>query len=530
MVKFVSSEEAVNLIQDGMTTATVGFTLMGVAEEILSEIERSFLQKGSPKSLTLLHAAGQSDTKNGLEHFAHEGLLKRIIGSHWGFAPQISRLIQDNKIEAYALPQGRIVNLYKAMGGGAPGLLSPIGLNTFVDPRVEGGKMNLRTQNCEHLVELLEVNKRPYLFYKAIPVDIAIMRGTTADENGNITMEEEAVKLEALSAALAAHRFGGMVIVQVKRVAKRGSFHPKEIIVPGIFVDAVVVVKSPENHHRQTAGTVFDPSYNGDIKTPEASFQSIPLNIRKVIGRRAIQEVKPGAIINLGTGIPGDTVGHIGAEEGILNDLVLTVESGTIGGIPEGGTDFGIARNPEAIINHMDQFDFYTGCGVDVTFMGAAEVDKEGNVNASKFGSRVAGCGGFIDITQMAKKVVFCLSFTVGRSDINVEDGRLKIKKDGLPKKFLPRVNQISFSGEFANQRSQRVLYVTERAVFELTSEGLTLTEIAPGVDLYHDVLEKMQFKPKINPHLKQMSSEIFQQGPMGLNTEFTYGGIVREG
>ncbi len=523
MVKFVSSEEAVSLIQDGMTIATVGFTLMGVAEEILSEIERSFLQKGSPNSLTLLHAAGQSDTKNGLEHLAHEGLLKRVIGSHWGLAPRMSRLIQDNKIEAYALPQGRIANLYKAMGEGAPGLLSPIGLNTFVDPRLEGGKMNLRTQNCQNLVELLKVNKKPYLFYRTIPIDIAIMRGTTADENGNVTMEEEAVELEALSAALATRRFGGKVIVQVKRIAKRGSFHPKEIVVPGIFVDAVVTAKSPENSHRQTAGTSFDPSYSGDIKTPEASLPSIPLNIRKVIGRRAIQEIKPGAIINLGTGIPGDTVGHIAAEEGILDDLVLTVESGTIGGIPEGGTDFGIARNPEAIINHMDQFDFYTGCGVDVTFMGAAEVDEEGNVNVSKFGSGVAGCGGFIDITQMAKKVVFCLSFTVGKSDINVEDGRLKIKKDGLPKKFLPRVNQITFSGEFAKMRSQRVLYVTERAVFELTTEGLTLTEIAPGVDLHHDVLEKMQFKPKINPHLKQMSSKIFQQDAMGLRTKFIY-------
>lgn len=523
MAKFVTSKQAVELIKDGMSIATVGFTMLGVAEEILQQIEKSFLEKGTPRNLTLIHAAGQSDTKNGIEHFAHEGLLKRVIGSHWGFAPKIARLIYENKVEAYALPQGRIANLYKAIAGGAPGLLSPIGLNTYVDPLLGGAKINERTRKCEDIVERVQIGGKTYLLYKAIPIDIAIIRGTCADERGNISCKEEAVKLEALSAALATRRFGGKVIAQVKWLSKKGTLHPKDIAVPGIFVDAVVLAQNQEKTHRQTFSSFYDPSLCGDLKAPEVSFKPIPFNLRKIIGRRAIMEITPGAVINLGTGIPGDTIGPIAAEEGILSDLVLTVESGTIGGIPGGGVDFGISKNPEAIINHMDQFDFYTGSGVDITFMGAAEVDREGNVNVSRFGSRVAGCGGFIDITQMAKKVVFCLSFTVGKTVIDVEDGKLKIVEDGKPAKFPPRVSHITFSGKQAKDAGQKVLYVTERAVFELRTEGLTLTEIAPGVSLEKDILDKMQFKPKIAPKLKEMDSGIFLKQPMNIKNTLSF-------
>jgi propionate CoA-transferase len=427
----------------------------------------------------------------------------------------MAKLVYENKIEAYALPQGRIANLYKAMAGGAPGLLSPIGLDTYVDPEIEGGKANELTRGCEDIVERVRIGDRTYLLYKKIPIDVVLMRGTCADEKGNISMQEEAVKLEALSAALATRRFGGKVIVQVKWLTKQGSLHPKEIVIPGIFVDAVVLAQNQEITHRQTATNFYDPSFCGDIKAPEITFQPIPLNLRKIIGRRAILEITPGATVNLGTGIPGDTIGPIAAEEGVLSHFILTVESGTIGGIPGGGIDFGLSRNPDAIINHMDQFDFYTGCGVDITFMGAAEVDSKGNVNVSKFGGRVAGCGGFIDITQRAKKVVFCFSFTVGKIAIETSNGKLKILQDGKSGKFLPRVNHITFSGGRAKEMGQKVLYVTERAVFELRPEGLTLMEIAPGVNLEKDILGKMQFKPKIAPKLKEMDKKIFLKGAM---------------
>jgi len=521
MAEFLTSKEAVEWIKDEARVALVGFTMLGVAEDVLQQIEQSFLEKGTPRNLTIIHAAGQSDTKNGIEHLAHEGLVKRIIGSHWGLAPRMTKLIYENKVEAYALPQGRIANLYKAMAGGAPGLLSSIGLGTYVDPEIEGGKVNERTRKCEDIVERVRIGDKTYLLYKQVPIDVVLIRGTCADEKGNISMEEETVKLEALSAALATRRFGGKVIVQVKWLTKEGSLHPKKIVVPGIFVDAVVLARNQEVTHRQTATSFYDPSFCGDIKAPEITFQPIPLNLRKIIGRRAILEITPGATVNLGTGIPGDTIGPIAAEEGILPHLILTVESGTIGGIPGGGVDFGLSRNPDAVINHMDQFDFYTGCGVDITFMGAAEVDREGNVNVSKFGDRVAGCGGFIDITQMAKKTVFCFSFTVGKMAIETSDGKLKILQDGEPAKFLPRVNHITFSGKRAKSMGQKVFYVTERAVFELRPEGLTLIEIAPGVDLEKDILGKMRFKPKIAPRLKEMDTKIFSEEPMGIREIF---------
>ncbi len=521
MVEFLTSKDVVNWIEDNSTLALVGFTMLGVAEDILREIERRFLESGTPRNLTVIHAAGQSDTQNGIEHLAHEGLLKRIIGSHWGLAPRMARLIYQNKVEAYALPQGRIANLYKVMAGGAPGLLSPIGLDTYVDPDIGGGKINDKTKKCENIVEKIKIDGKDYLFYKKIPIDFVLIRGTVADEKGNISMKEEAVKLEALSAALACHHFGGKVIAQVKWITTKGSLHPKEITLPGIFVDAVVMAKNQEETHRQTATSFYDPSLCGEIKTPEMTFQPIPLSIRKIIGRRAIMEIAPGAIVNLGTGIPGDTIGPIAAEEGILSEFILTVESGTIGGIPGGGIDFGVSRNPEVIINHMDQFDFYTGTGVDITFMGAAEIDQEGNVNVSRFGSRVAGCGGFIDITQMAKKVVFCFTFTVGEISADYSSGKLKILQDGKPLKFVPQVNHITFSGKRAKNVGQKVVYVTERAVFELRPEGFTLIEIAPGVDLKKDILDKMSFEPKIAPELREMNSRIFLEEPMGIATNF---------
>jgi propionate CoA-transferase len=334
-------------------------------------------------------------------------------------------------------------------------------------------------------------------------------------------MEDEAIKLEAISVAQATKRFGGKVVVQVKNYAKRGTLHPKQVVIPGIYVDHIIVVEDPAANHRQTSCTLYDPVFSGDTKIPVDQIKSLPLDVRKIIGRRAVCELFPSAIVNLGTGIPGDTIGSVSSEEGILDDIVLTVESGVIGGVPMGGADFGIAKNAEAILEHPYQFDYYNGRGVDITYMGAAEIDMYGNVNVSRFGKRTVGCGGFIDITQNANKVVFCFTFTTGGLNAEVKNGRLNIVQEGRVRKLVNSVNQITFSGKYARRKNQEVLYITERAVFRLTDFGLMLTEVAPGIDLEKDILNNMEFKPVISPNLKEMDSSIFKESPMNFKEKF---------
>lgn len=521
MNKVVKANDVLTWLKDGSTLATVGFTLMGACGTILNEIERSFLETGHPKNLTLLHGAGQSDRINGIQRLAHPGLIKRIIGAHWGLAPKWGELIHNNEVEAYCLPQGQLVHLFRAMASGKPGNFSKVGLGTFIDPRVEGGKINDRSKQSEDIVEVIQLHNEEYLYYKSHPIDVAIIRGTTADEKGNVTMEEEAIKLEAISVAQAAKANGGKVFVQAKYLAKSGNLHPKRIVIPGIYVDGIIIAENPMEEHRQSSSFFFDPVYSGDVKVPESNSMPLPLSVRKVIGRRAVMELFPNAVVNLGTGIPGDVVGPITSEEGIHQAITLTIESGVIGGIPEGGIDFGITKNAEAIIEHGYQFDFYNGSGVDVTFMGLAEADGEGNVNVSKFGTKTVGCGGFIDITQPAKKVVYCATFTAGGLEVAIEQGKLSIVKEGKAKKFLREVNQITFSGRYARDQGQPVIFVTERAVFELKKEGLVLTEIAPGMDIERDILGLMDFKPIISGQLKTMDSRIFKDEPMGYADEF---------
>ncbi|MED1863971.1 CoA-transferase [Fictibacillus nanhaiensis] len=521
IAKKTSASSVVSMIQNNSTLALCGFTLMGACETFLKEIEESFLRKGSPQQLTLIHAAGHSDRVNGIEHLAHKGLVSKIIGSHWGLAPRWGELIHNNDVEAHCLPQGQLTHLFRAMAGGKPGNFSKVGLGTYVDPRIEGGRMNERAKLAESLVDLIHIHGEEYLFYKEVPVDVCIIRGTTADEFGNVTMEDEALKLEAISVAQSTKRFGGKVIVQVKNYVKRGTLAPKEVVIPGIYVDHVLVAEEPEVNHRQTASNYYNPVFSGWLKEPLEELDPIPLNMRKIIGRRAVKELFPGAVVNLGTGIPGDTVGPVSSEEGILKDIVLTIESGAIGGQPLGGTDFGITRNAEAIIEHPYQFDYYTGRGVDITYMGTAEIDEHGNVNVSKFGSKTAGCGGFIDITQNAKKVVFCSTFTAGGCEVEVKDGKLEIVTEGKFGKFKQNVNQITFSGKFAQDIAQEVLYVTERAVFKLTKHGVELVEIAPGIDMDRDILAHMDFVPIISNELKEMDLDIFSEGKMGFAQTF---------
>ncbi|WP_394140053.1 acyl CoA:acetate/3-ketoacid CoA transferase [Cytobacillus oceanisediminis] len=527
--KKTNAQAVVSSIKNKSTLALCGFTLMGSCETILKGIEDSFLKKGYPNQLTILHAAGHSDRINGIEHLAYEGLVSKIIGSHWGLAPKWGELINNNKVEAHCLPQGQLTHLFRAMAGGKPGNFSKVGIGTFVDPRNEGGRINERALQNESLVDIIHIQGEEHLFYKQVPIDICIIRGSTADEFGNITMEDEALKLEAISVAQATKRYGGRVVVQVKNFVKRGTLPPRNVVIPGIYVDDIVIAEAPIQEHRQTSCAYYNPVFSGWLKEPLEESAPLPLDIRKIIGRRGVKELFPGAIVNLGTGIPGDTVGPVSEEEGILNKINLTVESGVIGGQPLGGTDFGIGRNAEAIIEHPYQFDYYTGRGVDITYMGTAEIDFNGNVNVSKFGTKTVGCGGFIDITQNARKVIFCSTFTAGGCEVEVKNNQLSIITEGKFRKFKNLVNQITFSGEFSKIQNQEVLYITERAVFQLTPDGLMLIERAPGINLERDILANMDFKPLISSNLKTMDKDIFSADKMGYAESFFESGSIHK-
>lgn len=515
---FITGKEAAAMIQDGSTIATIGMTLVSASETILKAIEKQFLETGSPNSLTLVHSCGQSDCDRGIQHFAHEKMLSRIIGGHWGLQPRMMELISGNKILAYCIPQGQFAQLYRSMAGGEPGKITKVGLGTFIDPRISGGKMNEATKDAPDIVDILTIDGEEYMRYKPIPLDYCIIRGTYVDELGNLTTDEEAMQLEVFSAVMACKKFGGKVIAQAKYKVKTGTLHCKRVTVPGVFIDAIVMCPSPEEDHRQTHSFAFDPAYCGDIKTPVTTSDALPLSVRKVIGRRALMELSMNDILNVGTGIPNDVVGPIITEEGAENDVTITVESGIYGGIPMGGIDFGIAKNNFALIRHDDQFDYYNGVGVDVTYMGAGEIDPDGNVNATRLGPKPTGAGGFVDITTNAKHVVFCSTFTGKGLECSFENDCLCITREGSLIKFVNKVQQISYNGKIARKKGQKMHYVTERAVFELRPEGLVLIEIAPGIDLQAQVLDLMEFRPIISPDLKTMNPNLFKvNGPFGL-------------
>lgn len=510
--KVVSLEDAIAVIADGDTVCVSGFVGIGTPEALLRGVEESFLAKAAPKDISLLFAAAPGNGKDkGLNRLAHPGLVKRAIGGHWSLIPKLGKLAVENQIEAYNLPLGCISQLYRDIAAGKPGMFSKVGLHTFVDPRQSGGAINERS--LEKLVELQEIAGQEWLFYKSIPIDVAFIRGTTADIHGNITMEREALVLDNLPIAMAAKNSGGLVIAQVEQIAAPGSLAPKEVQVPGNLVDCVVQVERPE--HQQTYASSYNHAFTGRIRAVVDRLAPMELDQRKVIARRAAFELPINGVVNLGIGMP-EGVSAVANEEGIINNITLTAEAGIIGGVPQSGLDFGAAINADSIIQTNQQFDYYDGGGLDLACLGMAEVDKHGNVNVSRFKDRLAGAGGFINISQNARKLVFVGTFTAGGFDCTVKGGSLAINKEGRMTKFIDQVEQITFNGAYAASRGQDVQYITERAVFRLTKDGLELTEIAPGIDLQKDVLDLMSFRP-IMRDVRTMEERIFRKKPMKL-------------
>lgn len=512
MNKIVSVEDAVALIQNSDVVAVSGYGTNGVPEKSLMALGKRFEDTREPKSLTLMFAGGIGDgADRGLNHLGKEGLLARTIGGHYGLIPKIEKLAVENKIKAYNYPEGVITHLYRNIAAGKHFVTSHIGLETFVDPRQSGGKLNDSTE--EELISIQNTNGDETLYYKGYPINVALIRGTTADLEGNISLEKESLSLENLSLAMAARNSGGIVICQVERLAQANSIDARHVKIPGFMLDCVVLAE-PE-FHMQTFDNQYNPALSGEIRTPLEQFPRMELGEKKVVARRAALELTPQAIVNLGVGIPS-SVGNIANEERISDQIMLTVDPGIYGGVPLDGYGFGASLNYVASIDHATQFDFIDGGGIDIACLGFAECDASGNINASRFANRISGCGGFINISQNSKKIIFVGTFTSGGLRTSINNGELKIEAEGKYRKFVNEIEQITFSGSRAGREGRNILYVTERCVFRLRENGLELTEVAPGIDMQKQILDLLPFAPIVN-NVHPMKSELFQEGRLGL-------------
>ena len=528
MAEFIDSKRAALLIKDDDVIAVSGFAGLSVPESLIKALEERYIEKGEPKNLTLMFAAGQGDgSSRGLNHLAHKGLIKRVIGGHFNLAPRLAEMMSSNIVEGYNLPQGVMCNIFRDIARKSGFTISRVGLNTFVDPRIEGGKVNEKSR--ENIVELIKIKGYEFLLYHHTNINAAFIKASYCDESGNVSMDKEATYSEALQIAQAVRNCGGIVIVQVDKIVPNNEMKCRNVKIPKIYVDYIIEV-ADENEKEQVLGTEYDSMITScsEILCSGSKINSVDkkssfpyvdkvidshiskeLEIRKVIGRRAAMELRKGSIVNIGIGIP-EEVSKVASELGIDKYITLTVEPGPVGGIPQSGKKFGSSLKPECILDQISQFDFYDGGGLDIAFLGMAECDREGNINVSRFGRKLAGCGGFIDITQNTGKVIFCGTFTAKGLKVNIVDGKFSIEKEGINKKFKKRVEQVTFSGENAVKSGQEVMYITERAVFVLKEDGIHLVEAAPGIDIERDILSLMEFKPIIDENIKDMDKWLF--------------------
>jgi propionate CoA-transferase len=513
--KVIDVRDAVGLVRDG-ATVVIGGSGAGHAlpQRFIDELAAVFASEGRPRDLTTVRVVGIGDfADRGFSQLGLSGLMRRTIGSNIGNEPRLGALVEANEIESYSFPQGVMSQLMREIAAGRPGLVTAVGLGTYVDPRQTGGKQNACT--TEDLVEVVTLRGREWLFFHAFPIDVAVIRGTTADEDGNLTMEGEAVQGEMLAMAMAARNSGGIVIAQVRQLASRGSLPMRDVKVPGGLIDHVYV--DPDQW--QTYITRDSPYYAGAQRRPAVAQDPLPLDVRKVIARRSLLEFPPGAICNLGFGI-SQLIGRVAWEEGITDRLILTVEQGIFGGVPVAGNEGGAGFNYQAMIDQPSMFDFYDGGGLDIASLSFAEVDAEGNVNVHAFEGRVRGPGGFPNISAKTPRINFVGTLTAKGLELEILGG-IRIVQDGELGKFVPEVRQISFSGRLARERGQQVRYITERAVFALEDDGLVLIEVAPGIDVERDVLARMGFRPRVADDLQTMDRRLYAEGPMGLAADF---------
>ncbi len=508
--------EAVRTVADG-ATVIVGGSGAGhsLPQKFIDKLAEIYQSEGAPRDLTTVRVVGIGDfADRGFSQLALPGLMKRTIGSNIGNEPQLGDLVERGEVEAYSFPQGVLSQLCREIAAGRPGLITSVGLGTYVDPRQTGGKQGTAS---EDLVELVEIGGEDWLFFRSFPIDVAVIRGTTIDEDGNLTMEDEAVRGEMLSMAMAARNSGGKVIAQAKRLASAKSLPARSVVVPGALID--IAYLDPEQ--TQTYITDHSPYYSGELRRPSTDGgEPLPLDVRKVIARRSLLEFRAGDICNLGFGI-SQMIGAIAWEEGIEDRLVLTVEQGIFGGVPVAGNEGGAGFNFQAMIDQPYMFDFYDGGGLDIASLSFAQVDARGNVNVHKFPGRLRGPGGFPNISAHTGRICFVGTLTTSGLQVDVRDGRLEIGEEGSLAKFVESVDEVSFSGDMARRRGQTVKYVTERAVFELTDAGITLIEIAEGLDPETDVIAHMGFVPQISEDLTTIDPRVFRPGTMGLEADF---------
>lgn len=516
MAKVITAQEAAVLVRDEATLLIQGLICTSVPEGLIQALAQRYKETGTPKNITLMYAGIGDGMDSGVNALAQEGLVGEIQCTHLGTAPKMAELVNENKFPAFIMPQGVFAQLVKAIGAKKPGVITHVGLKTYADPRVEGCKVNQAAKDSgKEIVVLMEVGGEEYLRYLLRPIDICFIRGTSIDENGNLTIEHEAMQFDQFEYANAVHNSGGIVIAQVERVVENHTLKPHDVVIPGFLID-YAVIGEPQYQRQCTADPAFHPEWCGEARIPVSAVKPLPLNERKVCGRRTAYLLKAGNHVNLGIGMP-ESVSAVAAEEGFADQLTFSVECGIFGGVPQGGLRICCDHNPDAIISHVATFDIYDGGGCDVAVLGAAEIDRYGNVNVSKFNGRTVGPGGFINITSSSRNVAFVGTFTAGGNKFEIGGGKLTITQEGKFDKFKNQVEQITFSGEYAAETGKNILYITERAVFKLVKGGIELIEIAPGVDLEKDILAHMEFKPFISDNLKLMDACIFTDEPMGL-------------